>query len=103
MTGILRLRHRNKLNTYKQGRDRLFHVATNIPTQGREALLQHNRTGSRQKDEMKAKSLVAIENIYNTNRLWRNIKMKLQQEIRLNGNKTLLWQTFLVATEMLTI
>ena len=31
MTEILRSRHRNKLNTYKQGRDMLFHVATKIP------------------------------------------------------------------------
>ena len=89
MTGILRLQHRNKLNTYKQGRDKLFHVAKNIPTQGREALSQHNRTGSQHKDEMEAKSLVATENIYNTNRQWRNIKMNLQQEIRLSGDKTL--------------
>ena len=66
--GILRLLHRNKLNTNKQGRNRLFHVATKIPTQGREVLSRHNRSGSRHnksgsrhKDEFKAKSLVAIE------------------------------------------
>ena len=52
VTGILRSRHRNKLTTNEQGRDRLFHIATKIPTQGREVL-------SRQKDELKAKSLVA--------------------------------------------
>ena len=57
--GILRSQHRNKLKTYKQGRDRLFHVVTKIPTQAREVLSRHNRTGSRHKDELKAKSLVA--------------------------------------------
>ena len=35
---ISRSQHRNKLNTYKQGRDRLFQVATKILTQGREVL-----------------------------------------------------------------
>ena len=38
-TGILRSRHKNKLNTDKQGHDRLFHVTTKILTQGREILL----------------------------------------------------------------
>ena len=51
-------RHKNKLNTDKQGHDRLFHVATKIPTQGREVLVRHNRTESRHKDELKEKSLV---------------------------------------------
>ena len=58
-TGILRSRHRNKLNTYKQGRDRLFHVTMKIPTQGIEVLSRHNRTGSLYKDELKEKSLLA--------------------------------------------
>ena len=56
--GILKLQHRNKLNTDKQGRDRLFHVATKIPTQGREVLSRHNRTRSRHKDELEAESLI---------------------------------------------
>ena len=53
------LQHINKLNTEKQGHDRLFHITTNIPTQGREVLSQHNRTRSQHKDELKAKSLIA--------------------------------------------
>ena len=56
--GILRSRHGNKLNTDKRGHDIVFHVATEIPTQGREVLSRHNRTGSRHKDELKAKSLI---------------------------------------------
>ena len=58
-TGILRSQHRNKLNIDKQGRDRLFHVTIKIPTQGREVLSQHNRTGSRHKDELKVKKIFA--------------------------------------------
>ena len=42
------------------------------------------QTGSRHKDELNTKSLVATENIYNIKRLGRNIKMKLQQEIGLS-------------------
>ena len=45
MTGILRSRHRNKLNIDKQGHDELFYFATKIPTQGREALSRHNKMG----------------------------------------------------------
>ena len=60
-TGILRSQHINKLNKDEQGRDRIFHIATKIPTQGREVLSLHNRTGSRHKDELKAKSLVATK------------------------------------------
>ena len=52
--GVLRSRHRNKLNIDKQGHDRIFHLATKIPTQGREVLSRHNRTGSRHKEELKA-------------------------------------------------
>ena len=74
--GILTSRHRNKVNTEKQGRDKLFYVGTKISTQGREVLSRH-------------KNLVAKENIYNSKRLCRNIIMKLQQEIRLLGDKTL--------------
>ena len=44
-TGILRSRHRNKLNPDKQGRDKLFYVAIKIPTQGREALSRYNKQG----------------------------------------------------------
>ena len=32
-TEILRSRHRNKLNTDKQGRDKIFHLAIKILTQ----------------------------------------------------------------------
>ena len=35
--------HKDKLNIDKQGRDRLFYVATKIPTQGREVLSRHNK------------------------------------------------------------
>ena len=58
-TKILRSRHRNKLNIDEQDRDRLFHLTTKIPTQGREVLSRHNRTGSRHKNWLKAKSLTA--------------------------------------------
>ena len=58
-TWILRSQYKNKLNTDKKGRDRLFHIATKILTQEREVLSRHNRIGSRHKDELKAKSLVA--------------------------------------------
>ena len=45
VTGNLRSRHKDKLNIDKQGRDRLFYVATKILTQGREVLSQHNKLG----------------------------------------------------------
>ena len=45
MKGILRSRHRNKLNTDKQGYDRIFYVVTMIPTQGREVLSRHDKLG----------------------------------------------------------
>ena len=94
-TGILRLRHKDKLNIDKQGCDRLFYVATKIPTQGGEVLLRHNKLGCDTKMSLiqkilsRHKNLVAIENIDNTKRLYHNIKMKLQQEIRLSSDKTL--------------
>ena len=43
--GILRSQHKNKLNTDKQGHDRLFYVTTKIPTKGREVLSRHNKLG----------------------------------------------------------
>ena len=61
--GILRSRHRNKLNTDVEGRDKLFHIAKKTSTQGREVLSRHNRTGSRHKDELKEKSLVATKKL----------------------------------------
>ena len=88
--GILWSQHRDKLNIDKQGHERIFYVVTKIPTQGREVLSRH-------------KNWVATENIDKTKRLCRKIKMKLQQEIRLSGDKTLSRHTFLVTTEMLTI
>ena len=47
------------MNTNKKGCDRLSSVATKIPTQGREALSRHKKLGSRHKDELNTKSLVA--------------------------------------------
>ena len=74
MIGILKSLHRNKLNTNKQGRKKLFYVVTKIPTQGRQVLSRQNRTRSRHKVELTVKvlsrhkkNLVVTENIYNTN------------------------------------
>ena len=47
MTGILRSPHRNKLNTYKQGCDKIFYVTRIISTQEREVLSQHDKLGNR--------------------------------------------------------
>ena len=65
-------RHRDQLNTNKQGRNRIFYVATKIPTQGREVLSRHNKLGRDSK-----------------HRQYQEAKMKLQQEIRLSGEKTM--------------
>ena len=96
-TGILRSQHKNKISTDKQIRDRLFHVVTKtkIQTQRRKVLSLHTKLGrdtkmsSRQKVLSRHKNLATTENSYNTNRLCRNIKMKLQQEIELSEDKTL--------------
>ena len=56
-TEILRSRYRNKLNTDKQGRNGIFHLATKILTQGREVLSRHNKAKSRHKDELKEKGV----------------------------------------------
>ena len=45
VTGILRSQHRNKLSIDKEGHDRIFYIATKIPTQGRKVSSRHNKLG----------------------------------------------------------
>ena len=68
--------HRNELNREKRGRDRILYVATKVSTQCKEVLSRHE-------------NWVAIGNIDNTKKSCRNIRTKLQQEVKLSSNKPL--------------
>ena len=79
----------NKMNREKRGRDRLLYVATKISTQCKEVLSRHNKLGHDRTSKLNTKQSCRDSKIDNTNKSCRNIITKLQQEVKLSGNKPL--------------